>query len=371
MPASSVPAYIHESVRALPVLPTAVSRLLALTRELDVDFGEIAQVIETDQTLTARVLRAANSPLYSVSRRITTLRQATVLLGTDAVVNLALGVSVMSMQSRLHDQLPIDASAFGRHSIAVALAARRLAEQQPAVNPGEAFVAGLLHDIGKLVLLMHHRESYARLMLRAHEGEAPLHVLEDWAYNVDHALVGHALCLHWNLPPAFAGVMPGTLGALVGIANDLVNAFGLGDGGSRYLPLAEAADLAPDALDADWLQALLDAMPQETHAMEEALGRTTEPAAAPAGGGRRVLLRVTHPAERACLQAVLASMGCVPVTAGGGDGAAVPTAVVADVPVPVDGLPLFDYATWRSTHAVDGTLHAPRLREALQRTFDG
>ena len=67
---SAIPDYVHESVRALPVLPTAVTRLLALARDVDADFREIARVIETDQALTARTLRAANSPLNGVSRQV-------------------------------------------------------------------------------------------------------------------------------------------------------------------------------------------------------------------------------------------------------------------------------------------------------------
>ena len=108
MPAATVPDYIHESVRTLPVLPTAVTRLLSLARDVNVDFREIARVIETDQTLTARTLRAANSPLNGVSRPVKTVRQATVLLGTDTIINLALGVSVISLQSGLYKNLPVE-----------------------------------------------------------------------------------------------------------------------------------------------------------------------------------------------------------------------------------------------------------------------
>ena len=119
MPAAAVPDYIHESVRTLPVLPTAVTRLLSLARDINVDFREIARVIETDQTLTARTLRAANSPLNGVSRPVKTVRQAAVLLGADTIINLALGVSVISLQSGLYKNLPVDPNAFERHSIAV------------------------------------------------------------------------------------------------------------------------------------------------------------------------------------------------------------------------------------------------------------
>jgi len=86
----TVPDYILDSVRSLPPLPASVQRLLTIARDPDVDFREITQVIETDQTLTARTLRAANSAFYGVPRRVETVRQAAVLLGSDTLVNMAL-----------------------------------------------------------------------------------------------------------------------------------------------------------------------------------------------------------------------------------------------------------------------------------------
>src|SRR5690625_6491697 len=125
-----------------------------MARDPDADFKAIARVIELDQTLTARVLRAANSAMYGVPRRVQTVNQATVLLGRDTIVNLALSISVMSAQSRVDtESWPIAPSEFWRHSFAVASLARGMAAHVPGVSPDECYVGGMLHDNGKMVML--------------------------------------------------------------------------------------------------------------------------------------------------------------------------------------------------------------------------
>ncbi len=366
---SAIPDYVHESVRALPVLPTAVTRLLSLARDVDADFREIARVIETDQALTARTLRAANSPLNGVSRQVKTVRQATVLLGADTIVNLALGVSVISLQSGLYKNLPVDPTAFGRHSIAVGLAARTLAQHFKLPNPSEAFVAGLLHDIGKLVLLMHHGEDYARLMRRAQKGDASLNELELDAYDLDHALVGHVLCMHWNLPSAMAQAVaehhaepaPRSIADVVSRANDLVKTIQLGDSGNRFVAPAAAQGMPRDEISRDVLRELVLALPRLAHKAEEALKQSANGAAtaATAAGDRpRIHLHVREPDECEILTAMFWSMGYEPVgprDASATNGHAAPIALLSSVPASdlqrivyqQRVVPVLDYAAWR------------------------
>ncbi len=371
----TVPDYIHESVRALPVLPTAVTRLLSLARDINADFREIARIIETDQTLTARTLRAANSPLNGIARPVKTVRQATVLLGADTIVNLALGVSVISLQSGLYKNLPIDPNAFGRHSVAVGLTARTLAQHFKLPNPSEAFVAGLLHDIGKLVLLMHYGEAYARLMRQAWQQSEPLHKLELDAYDLDHAFVGHVLCMHWNLPPAMAKAVaehhsepaPRSVSDVVSRANDLVKTIQLGDSGNRYVALAPASGPPRDQISRDMLREMVLALPRLTHKAEEAMGYTAKGVAdeAPTAERPRVHLHFRESDEQEILATMLWSMGYEPTgpreAAFGGNGqpaAVAPVALLSSVPAAElqrvvyqqQYVPVLDYAAWRAQH---------------------
>ncbi len=320
---SQIPDALRESVQALPVLPTAVTRLLTITQQPEVSVGEIARVIESDPTLMARTLRVANSPLYSTARAIKTAQQATVLLGIEAIVNLALGVSVASVQEHLHEQLPIDAEAFGRHSIAVALASRKLARHFKLPHPGEAFVAGLLHDIGKLVLLMHFGEAYAGLMVRAQHGEKALDALERETYDLDHAAAGHALCLHWNVPASMAEAVathhaaPGThaLGDIVSKANNLVKTIQIGFGGNRFITAipGQPADLTTHG----WLRAVILSLHKEIRQAEEALGQA--PGSNPYSWKEKdapplVQLQLANPEEQALLMSMLLALGFEPTT---------------------------------------------------------
>ncbi|SHK66784.1 HDOD domain-containing protein [Rhodothermus profundi] len=244
---ASIPEYIYESVRSLPPLPAAVERLLAMSREPEVDFRKVSQVIESDPALTARILRAANSAFYGVSRRVQTVRQAIVLLGHEVIINLALGVSVLNLKRNLLKQWPGDPAAFWRHSLSVALLARELARQLKLADSEGAFVAGLLHDIGKLVLLSHHGVVYAQALLAARQSPDPLFLLERELFDVDHAAAGYALCQHWNLPEALAQAVAehhaeeppasGTIAELVYDANELIKRLGLGDSGNAFTTL--------------------------------------------------------------------------------------------------------------------------------------
>ncbi len=371
----SVPDYIHESVRALPVLPTAVTRLLSLARDINADFREIARIIETDQTLTARTLRAANSPLNGVARPVKTVRQATVLLGADTIVNLALGVSVISLQSGLYKNLPIDPNAFGRHSIAVGLTARTLAQHFKLPNPSEAFVAGLLHDIGKLVLLMHYGEAYARLMRQSWQQSEPLNQLELDAYDLDHAFVGHVLCMHWNLPPTMAKAIaehhsepaPRSVSDMVSRANDLVKTIQLGDSGNRFVALAPASGPPRDQISRDVLREMVLALPRLTHKAEEVMGQSAKGVSAEVSPAERprVQLHFRDSDEQEILSTMLWSMGYEPTgpreAALGGDGqseALAPFALLSSVPVTElqrvayqqQGVPVLDYVAWRAQH---------------------
>ena len=239
-----IPDFAHDAVLSLPPLPEAAQRILQLARDPDVDFRQIVDVVSVDQTLTARVLRVANSAMYGTTRDIDTIRQATVFLGRETIIQLALGVSVLNLKVSYDEIENFSASAFWQHSIAVAIAARYLA-QEINVNPEEAFIAGLMHDIGKLVLIEHFGERYAKIFGFAQQGGRPLHQIEYNLIGVDHAVVGQALCQHWKLPPLLAQAVTGhhtphaeavgLLPAVVQSANAFAKTIGLGVGGNRYV----------------------------------------------------------------------------------------------------------------------------------------
>lgn len=198
---------ILQRVSNLPPLPAAVGRLLRLVNAPEVEFKEIARTISLDQTLTAQLLRLANSAFYGFPQQIRTVQQATVVLGRHSIRNMALSLAIVRLRSHMRVDGPLDPEEFWRHSIGVACGARLLAQQQRNVQPDEAFVAGLLHDIGKIVLVEYDTTAYEELLGIAAEGIAPLHELERQAFGIDHAAVGQALCAYWNIPEELAATV--------------------------------------------------------------------------------------------------------------------------------------------------------------------
>lgn len=369
-----VPTYILDSVSSLPPLPAAVQRLLSLAKQIDADFQEIAHVIEADQTLTARTLRAANSALYGVARRIQTVRQATVLLGRETILNLAIGASVLGLQGSLSRAWPGDSVAFWRHSIAVASVARELAKHLRLPDPEEAFVAGLLHDIGKLILLGHFGDHYLHVLKAAQYGAKPLYLLEREVLETDHAAVGQALCVHWNIPPTLTqaiaehhSAVPAATGSTADVvrdANDLVKTIGLGDSGSRFVDLRPVEALPRTLVRPDLVRRLIVELPGEVRVAEEVFAQAEddEKGEAVAGARRPVHVLVRGGEERDLLGFMLLGMGYEPV--GGSELADVPLETAAALVV--DGtlspalraacrraeVPVLDYGTWRGRKRV-------------------
>lgn len=366
-----VPDYIREAIRSLPPLPAAVQQLLTLVREPEVDFQQIVKVIESDQTLTVRTLRAANSAFYGASRQIQTVRQATVLLGREAIVNLALSISVMNIESSLNGAWARHAEAFWRHSIATGTAARALAHAQRTCDPGEAFVAGLVHDIGKLVLLMHHGELYADVLQQA-QGQ-PHHTYEKEHLGIHHAAVGEALCIHWNLPDEITEAVaahhdpsrqaPGTLAGMVGYANDLVKMARIGGSGNRYVELCPPARQLVRTMDARAQETLLHALPQKVQDTEEVFRSTRSGEIPSATGTGAVTVHLTDPAARELVRLALHFHGYSPTgpdipALSSGDGVATVVATISDDGAPETSTgPALSFRAWAEAHISEDSPH--------------
>src|SRR5262249_2582419 len=171
----------------LPTIPTVLAKSLQLDDAETASGKELIAVIERDQALTGKMLRLANSAFFGQSRKVATIPRAVVLLGFSTVRNLALGVKVWDAlgsgiaKTRLEE--------LWSHAVAVAAAGRRLATRLGGGDPDEAFTAGLLHDVGRLVLAMRFRDDYWRAVGGAEEGN-DLETLERELIGVDHAEVG-------------------------------------------------------------------------------------------------------------------------------------------------------------------------------------
>src|SRR6266481_4601851 len=136
----------------LPPFSPVLTRLLATLTDENVSFGELAAIIETDAVLAGNLLRVVNSPLYGRIATINSVRHAVAILGSVKIRNLVLGLSVSRRWTGAHVPGRWNARLFNAHSLAVAVLSDLIALDMPVPYPEGAFTAGLLHDVGKLLI---------------------------------------------------------------------------------------------------------------------------------------------------------------------------------------------------------------------------
>lgn len=189
-----------ESVDELPPLPAVAARVMGMADDDRTSALDLAQVLSTDQALTARLIRISNSAYYGFARRVSTVREAVLVLGFKQVRQVAVGASIMNtFRAPRRDEL-FDLDLFWGHSVAVAVAAENYARKTRTAKPEDAFTAGILHDIGRLVLRQAMPDEFREAVARARAGEMPLHGAETHYTGYGHDEVGRALGERWKFP---------------------------------------------------------------------------------------------------------------------------------------------------------------------------
>ncbi len=191
---------ITDSLISLPTLPTVTSKILELVDNPKTSAGQLSSAIMQDQVLTAKILKMANSAFYGFPREISTVKLAIVVLGFEKVKEMGLSLSVLTLFRADGSSKYFDISLFWQHAIAVGAATRVLARETCYRLAGEAFVAGLLHDLGKIILNQYLAKEFAEIQSLVHEKNHSLAEAERKILGVDHAEVGAWLAERWNLP---------------------------------------------------------------------------------------------------------------------------------------------------------------------------
>lgn len=192
---------IAERAGRLYTLPKVAVELLELSEQPRVDAAALTACIELDPAMVGKILRTVNSSLFGLGREITDLNQAVALLGIKPLKLLVLGFSLPPKLMSGSEQQAL--SRYWRHALVKAVAARQLAERQTGVDSDDAFLAGLLQDIGMLVLLKEIGEPYAQFLGRVHDERGKLLPLEFQTLGFDHQLLSGRMLSHWGLPEAF------------------------------------------------------------------------------------------------------------------------------------------------------------------------
>lgn len=187
------PINLHD----VPTLPTIVTQVFEVMRRPTSSAHDVEKVIAKDQAISAKILRVANSAFYGFSRRITTVAHAIAILGFNNVQSMVLGIAAFDLlrakKFNLYD--------FWKHSIATGTVARSIAQkiQCPA---DEAFTAGILHDVGKLIFILQAENTYQNVLALQQLQESPLSSLEaeQSLLNFTHPEAGAVVAERWALP---------------------------------------------------------------------------------------------------------------------------------------------------------------------------
>ena len=251
-------------VEDLPSLPAVVMELLGSIDQDDIDIGSLAKKVSNDPALTAKTLRLANSSAYGLQVKATTIQQAMTFLGFQATRNLITAAALTGCFPAGRC-LGFNDKAFWRHSIATAACARALA-RRVRFNADYAFTAGLLHDIGRLVLVARFPDRYQAVLSLRDKRDCELIEAERALLGVDHVDAGVALAGHWNFSDTMrqaiafhhAPEAPGAgfLATIVHVASAVVHALDLAGNPDELAPRVSAvAWTALGMTEEAWLQA--------------------------------------------------------------------------------------------------------------------
>lgn len=189
------------AVERMPAFPRSVQKILELTRNINCLPKDLVGVVEKDPVMTMKILRVINSAYYALPQKITSVSQSVVYLGINTIKNLALGFAAVGILPRMN-AAGFDIQRYLLHSLVVAGTARQLATQfaKGEVDSGDCYIAGLLHDFGKVVFAQFLAAEFRGALAHVVERGVPLHEAEKACIGVDHGPVGAMLAKRWAFP---------------------------------------------------------------------------------------------------------------------------------------------------------------------------
>jgi len=241
---------IVEKIQKLPTLPVVVTQVMRMVEDSATTAADINRIISNDPSLSSKILKLVNSAFYGFPRRISTVTQAIVILGFNTVKSLALSASVFDVFKGKGSSF--DRTAFWQHSIAVGVCSQIISKKVHYSKPEESFIAGILHDIGKIALDQYAHEDFEEVLKTAESTNCSVIEAERKVLGATHAQVGRWMALKWNFPdnllepiafhhsPQSAKTSP-ELASMVHLSDILVKTMGIGSGGDNTVPALDPA----------------------------------------------------------------------------------------------------------------------------------
>ncbi len=237
-------------IKNLPTLPGVATTVIELSNDPDVSQRTLADTVERDPAIATRLLKLVNSPYFGIRGTVVSIHQALVFLGVSNLRNLVLSTCVMDLFSKDGEVGSFSRSELWLHSLATAITARELARQTRTGDPEVAFTAGLIHDVGKVVIDRYFHEDFTRIVELMDTHHTAMVDAEIAVIGMDHAEVGYFLAQHWSLPMVLQEAVGyhhsprrasehQKLAALIGYADHIVRELKQGNGGGQSPVLDE------------------------------------------------------------------------------------------------------------------------------------
>lgn len=240
------PQKLIDRCKSIATLPAIYQRLDDAINDPYSDLARIAKILSEDTSLSARLLRLANSAMYNFPSHVETVSRAITIIGTKQLRDLVLATSVIELFRQIPKEY-VSMESFWRHSIATGICSRVIATYRREVNVERFYVLGLLHDIGRLVIYLQVPEQAQQAIEHARRERLPLYLAERALLEFDHATVGSELLSNWKLPASLqegvrhhhtpqSALRYPEYAATVHLADIIANAFKMGCSGEPSLP---------------------------------------------------------------------------------------------------------------------------------------
>jgi len=187
-----------QKIKELPTLPTVATKVNVLLNDPKSNASQLSEVIEYDQSITAKLLKLVNSAFYSLPKKVTNVQQAIALLGYKTISHIVLTLSVFDTL-KVENAGVFDRAEFWRHSIATAICSMKIAEVS-GYNNEDVFIGALLHDIGKVFLDAFMHEEFMEIINYVTEKKCTFFEAEKAIFEVDHAMIGEWISRYWQFP---------------------------------------------------------------------------------------------------------------------------------------------------------------------------
>jgi len=197
---------LSAAVEKMPAFPKSVQRILELSRDINCQPKELVMVIEKDPVMTMKLLRLLNSAFYSFPRQITSVNQSVVYLGLNTIKNMAITFTAMGVLPE-KNSAGFDIQSYLLHSLTTATLTRMICQKfggEDTVDPADCYIAGLLHDFGKVVFAQFMPIEFKDALALSSEQSISLHAAEKQIIGADHSLVGAMLVGKWQFPESLA-----------------------------------------------------------------------------------------------------------------------------------------------------------------------